>query len=492
MITTQFMDMTVILSLLLISACAGTLLIGIIGFLYLNILRTNPLYLSILFIGIISLLTVCSEIFVTVFGLSGEIYLGMQIHRLEALFISMYLFSIPFLCHQLLDLNYRLKKINEVIYISGACLAAILIIAAFVFPDTFLSFTKNPGSVITPWNAARATPMFLYRIRDLLIGLTGFYCLGLIIFEINLINGYRRLRLILIGLLTGMAFGGIDLLFGILEMKTGIYSIRIFLFSNIGFTVFTILSMISIINMFIGQERSLEIARRNENWGLLAGGVAHDFNNFLNGIIGYTSLALLETKQETLISTYLSEIKKASDTAKNIIGQLLAFSKDESQKREAISMTSLIKEIVQFVLIDSNVTASYHFSPGLRNAYIDKHQIFQVIQNLVVNSVHAMPKGGLIEINAENYSKTIDSYTLKAGEYLKISFRDNGTGISKKNLDLIFEPYFSTKKEGSGLGLAISFTQIKKNNGHIEAASETGKGSVFTIYLPATDKPEEK
>ena len=146
-----------------------------------------------------------------------------------------------------------------------------------------------------------------------------------------------------------------------------------------------------------------------------------------------------------------------------------------------------IKQSAKFSLRGSNVKCKYDIPDDLWPADVDEGQLNQVINNLAINAVHAMPGGGIINIRAENITVGSDkSLPLNEGNYVKISVDDQGAGISKENLSKIFDPYFTTKETGTGLGLATSYSIIKKHNGYISVESELGKGTTFHIYLPAS------
>ncbi|MGQ9611009.1 MAG: hybrid sensor histidine kinase/response regulator [bacterium] len=224
-----------------------------------------------------------------------------------------------------------------------------------------------------------------------------------------------------------------------------------------------------------------------ESIGILAGGIAHDFNNILTGILGNISLAKINIDPEHESYERLTEAEKATYQAKSLTQQLLTFSSGGSPILKTTLINDLLIESVNFILSGSKVRAEFYISDDLNPVNIDKGQINQVINNIILNAVQAMPSGGIIKVYAENASlKEGLVSNLKPGNYVKISIQDNGIGIPKEHLPKIFDPYFTTKQKGSGLGLTISYAIIKKHNGHIEVDSELGKGTTFHIYLPAS------
>lgn len=238
-------------------------------------------------------------------------------------------------------------------------------------------------------------------------------------------------------------------------------------------------------------EEELIKTQKLESIGTLAGGIAHDFNNILTGILSNISLAKeVYAKPGDKIFEILTEAENASVRAKNLTGQLLIFSKGGSPVKKVASVAELIEDTVKFVLAGSKVKYQLFLSSRLWPVEIDVDQISQVIENLVINALQAMPEGGNVYINGENAfvsGRGFDT-TILQGRYVKITVRDEGIGIPEKYLPKIFDPYFTTKQKGSGLGLAVSYSIIKKHYGYINAKSELGKGTTFCIYLPASEK----
>ena len=236
------------------------------------------------------------------------------------------------------------------------------------------------------------------------------------------------------------------------------------------------------------REEELLKIRKLESVGVLAGGIAHDFNNILTAILGNINLADTYIEKENEAHLLLKEAEKASIRAKNLTQQLLTFSKGGDPVRETASIKQVITDSADFVLHGGNVRCRYALPEDLWLVDIDTGQMSQVIQNLVINARHAMPEGGEIKISCENIADitTETGLSLPVEKYIKITIADYGGGIPEKYLDKIFDPYFSSKQEGSGLGLAVTHSIINKHDGHIFVRSKSGKGSTFTIYLPAS------
>lgn len=231
------------------------------------------------------------------------------------------------------------------------------------------------------------------------------------------------------------------------------------------------------------EERSR--ANKLDSIGILAGGIAHDFNNILTAILGSLSLIKIRMSKEDSSYFLLDEAEKACFRAKNLTGQLLTFAKGGAPVKENSDINEIIRDSSEFVLRGSSCSCSYVLSDSLFNVEVDKGQISQVIQNLIINAAQSMPTGGVIKIFTSNVNLSQNnSLGLDSGSYIMISVKDDGCGIEDKDLKSIFDPYFTTKHQGSGLGLTICYSIIKNHNGAIEVKSQPGFGSTFNVYLP--------
>jgi PAS domain S-box-containing protein len=249
------------------------------------------------------------------------------------------------------------------------------------------------------------------------------------------------------------------------------------------------LVMVHTVDVTEKQKMELEIRRaeRLESLGLLAGGIAHDFNNLLAGIFGYIGLAREYGKENENVKDCLNKAMLVFGQAKALTQQLLTFSKGGSPVRKLASIGDLLRDMSSFVLAGSNVLPELSIPKDLWACEVDIGQLSEVINNLLINAQQAMPKGGTINIVAENH--TVHEHRalpLPPGRYVRISVRDHGAGIPANQLNRIFDPFYSTKQQGSGLGLTIAYSIIKKHDGHIEISSEVGVGTVVQIYLPAS------
>jgi len=234
-------------------------------------------------------------------------------------------------------------------------------------------------------------------------------------------------------------------------------------------------------------EEELFKAEKLNSISLLAGGIAHDFNNMLTAILGNISVVRMNVDEEDENSRKLLAAERAALQAKSLTQQLLTFSKGGAPVLQVTTIDQLVEESALFILRGSNVKCQVEKDPSLWAIDADKGQISQVINNLIINADQAMPKGGTIHLSLRNQRiRHAEVATLKAGDYVCIEVRDEGTGISPENMKRIFDPYFTTKDYGNGLGLASSYSIVKGHQGAMTVDSEMGKGASFKVYLPKT------
>ncbi len=235
-------------------------------------------------------------------------------------------------------------------------------------------------------------------------------------------------------------------------------------------------------------EAQLVQAQKMEAIGTLAGGIAHDFNNILTAILGNIGLGMLDQGMGDQGRQRLAAAEKACQQAQRLARQLLTFAKGGAPIKELVSLENLVAETASLACRGSQVRCEYAFGKDLMAIFGDPGQICQVFQNLIINAIQAMPQGGTIEITGENIKVGKDGrLPLQAGNYVKVSIKDQGIGIPEKNLQKIFDPYFTTKQQGSGLGLATAYSVVKNHHGHISAESGLAEGSTFQVYLPASN-----
>lgn len=227
--------------------------------------------------------------------------------------------------------------------------------------------------------------------------------------------------------------------------------------------------------------------------GQLAGGVAHDFNNLLTAISGHCDLLLLRHDESDPDYSDLTQIAQNANRAASLVGQLLAFSRKQNLKPQALDLREVMSDLTHLLnrLIGERVTLDLKIDRTDRVIHADRRQFEQVIMNLVVNARDAMPDGGTIgiRVRTENFPEAFvrDRATVHAGEYVVMDVSDEGVGIDPDRLPKIFEPFYTTKKtgEGTGLGLSTAYGIVKQTGGFIFADSTVGQGTTFTLYFPA-------
>ena len=243
-------------------------------------------------------------------------------------------------------------------------------------------------------------------------------------------------------------------------------------------------------------EAHLRQTHRMESLGTLAGGVAHDFNNILSAINGYSELALLRCSEDSKLRRYIDQICVASDRAKNLVQQILAFSRQGKSEKKPIDISSVIHETLKLIraTFPSTIEIKQNIKTDLGAVFADETQMHQVIMNLFTNAYHAMQKkGGLLEVDLSPVSIRIhDSLSfpdMSPGEYLKLIVADTGHGMETDIMEQIFDPYFTTKQfgEGTGLGLSTVHGIVKDHGGGIKVYSELGVGTTFQIFLPLAE-----
>jgi len=240
-------------------------------------------------------------------------------------------------------------------------------------------------------------------------------------------------------------------------------------------------------------EEELLKVRKLESIGTLAGGIAHDFNNLLAVILGNISFAKMLTDPSDKIHKRLTDAEEATIKGKELTYRLLAFSKGGESLKRVISLKEIIRDSARLTLSGSNIKCTFSFPNDLKQVEINEDEIGQVIHNIVQNAKEAMPQGGKIEIRADNIVLgSGETIPLPEGEYVKISVKDHGHGISEEDLSRVFDPYFTTKEignvKGMGLGLAICYTTVKNYGGFMTAESELDIGTTINVYLPAYKK----
>ncbi|MGC9196078.1 MAG: PAS domain S-box protein [Syntrophobacteraceae bacterium] len=242
-------------------------------------------------------------------------------------------------------------------------------------------------------------------------------------------------------------------------------------------------------------EKQINQSQKMEALGALAGGIAHDFNNILAIIMGYTDIALFDLAQHSPVYAALQNVQKASSRAKDLVSQILAFSRKSERERKPIELRLVVEEALK--LLRASIPATIEIRANLDSDGIiaaDPTAIQQVVMNLCANASHAMRvKGGLLIVSLDSVyiasGHGLELRGLRPGSYLRLTVSDTGHGIRPELIEHIFEPYFTTKAhgEGSGMGLAVVHGIIKSLGGTVEVSSLQGQGATFQIFFPMLD-----
>ena len=252
-------------------------------------------------------------------------------------------------------------------------------------------------------------------------------------------------------------------------------------------------------------QRQLERSKKMESLGLLAGGVAHDLNNVLSGIVSYPDLLLMDLPEESPIRAPIETIKESGQKAATIVQDLLTLARRGVNTSEALNLNSLIEEQQhsaehqKLLSFFPNIRFSYALAADLPNVKGSSVHLNKTIMNLISNAAEAQPDGGEIVIGTQSLymDRPIRGYdTVKAGEYVRLRVADRGEGISESDLNHIFEPFYTKKKmgrSGTGLGLAVVWGSVQDHGGYIDVHSQPGEGTVFDLYFPLSrDAVEDK
>ncbi|NWH05913.1 hybrid sensor histidine kinase/response regulator [Desulfobacter latus] len=238
----------------------------------------------------------------------------------------------------------------------------------------------------------------------------------------------------------------------------------------------------------------LRQAQKMESIGTLAGGIAHDFNNILSVIMGFTSLAMGNAKDNTDLQEDLEEVFQAAQRATDLVEQILAFSRRSETDLRPLKIRLVINEALKLLrsIIPTSIDFKIDLAKGLSPVMADPTQIHQIIMNLCTNAGHAMETaGGLLEVEMKQIevgqNNSAQYHYLSPGQFIELRVCDTGSGIAPEHLDSIFDPYFTTKDlgEGTGLGLSVVHGIVKQYGGEIKVESQLGKGSCFSLYFPA-------
>jgi len=254
-----------------------------------------------------------------------------------------------------------------------------------------------------------------------------------------------------------------------------------------------ILALARDISSRVNVEQELRQAQKMEGIGTLAGGIAHDFNNILTAIFGNIGLAKLKVGKSDPLNEHLESINTSAIRAKDLVQQILTFSRKTEHDKQPIRVDIVLKEAMK--LLRSSIPTTIEIKEDIISKGIvlaDQTQLHQIIMNLCTNAYHAMSeKGGTLSVALKNVDITPDDISmgieLNPGRYLQLNVSDTGCGMNQKTIEKIFEPYFTTKESGggTGLGLAVVHGIVKEHGGHITVYSKPNQGTTFHVYLPA-------
>ena len=245
------------------------------------------------------------------------------------------------------------------------------------------------------------------------------------------------------------------------------------------------------------RDQQLQQSQKMHAVGRLAGGIAHEFNNLLTSILGFSYLLLDDVDADHPHHEYAGQIVQSGERASDLIRQMLAFSSKQTNKVENFNLNELVTNLHKILRKSIDPNVELVIKPGAGQATVkgDKNQLEQILMNLVGNAEDAMDNNGKIIISTEDAQISDEEAEIrkcKAGQYICLSVQDTGDGIDPKIIDKIYDPFFSTKEvgQGVGLGLSIVYTNVEQHQGHIDIQSKSGEGTDFKIYLPLVETDE--
>lgn len=284
------------------------------------------------------------------------------------------------------------------------------------------------------------------------------------------------------------------------EVTDDAWDITVFPIAEEGSDTIQLVGMVRDVSEQQKLEKKLREAQRMESVGLLAGGIAHDFNNLLTAILGYTEMAIEDLPKDSQTRLDLEQVVVAGQRAKDLVFQILTFSRNVEQKMVPVALRPLVKEALKLLRATLPSTISIHEELGGDDAMVmgDLTRLHQVLMNLCTNAFHAMEENGG-ELSVALHRVTAEAPPerrlpgLNPGTYVRLTVRDTGHGMDRATIDRIFDPFFTTKAEnkGTGLGLSVVHGIVQSHEGYITVYSEPGKGTVFNVFLPAIDAESE-
>ncbi len=475
-----------------LSFSVGVLFLGISVFTYLYVRTREPIHLATVLLGLTVAWFNLGELGVFLASEQGDVSIGWQIDRVQALAVASIFFSGHYLGYNLYGLTPRWRRVNRMIWVVGLVAFFAFCVVAFAAPDLYVSVsTPAPPGLGIRWIAYRGRPGPLYYLRDVLVLLYFVYVIVQVVFEIRLNHKFRYMK----WLIGGLVFGVATVLIGLSEVHgtadmgdTGLSQISVV---TIGGTVYVVCAMLTVMQQFLDTRRDVEQAYRLRSLGLFAGGIAHDFKNVLVAISGSSAMIRTRAKKHKEILEFSDVLDKATSQSYELVERLATFSREQTAVLTSTSLAPVLSETRKIVAAGTventpRVNIDIEVEPDLPPVHINRGQIIHVLQNLLLNGVQAMSKEGTVRVKAwRDSSRVWQEYPKLAGrEFVRISVKDEGRGIQKKDLWRVFEPYYSTKKDGTGLGLAISKSVVEDTGGFIYVSSNPGVGTEFDVYLP--------
>lgn len=244
------------------------------------------------------------------------------------------------------------------------------------------------------------------------------------------------------------------------------------------------------ITLYKEQEEQLRRSMKMDALGKLIGGVAHDYNNMLGVILGYAEIIEDQYKNDPALIKYITQIRHAGERGRDLTNSLLSYSRKRSINKEVVLINDVLNNNERMLskILTAQIELEMQMDDELWTVYVDKGCLEDVILNISINAMHAMPEGGDLKFRTSNIQlNSVDAQVLniKSGDYVKLSISDTGIGMTKDVVSHIFEPFFTTKDEkGTGLGLSQVYSFVEKEKGTIRVFSEPGKGTTFSIFLP--------
>ena len=248
------------------------------------------------------------------------------------------------------------------------------------------------------------------------------------------------------------------------------------------------------ITLYKQQEEQLRRSLKMDALGKLIGGIAHDYNNMLGVILGYAEIISDQYKDDPALTKYISQIQHAGERGRDLTNSLLSYSRKRSSTKDIVLINNVLKDNHRMLskILTSHIELHMELDNKLWNVYLDKGCLEDVILNISINAMHAMPEGGHLSFKTYNlHINSVDAQVLNIspGDYIKLSISDTGIGMTKDIASHIFEPFFTTKDEkGTGLGLSQVYSFVEQSKGTIKVYSEQGLGTCFSIFLPRQDE----